>query len=352
MTAPAAPPLAPAPGPGPWRAVDPARLRPGGPRALGASEWALRAAAAAGALALGWFLLAALRPLPAAPAAATADPFEVPRVPDWDSAVELRERALASLTGSGAPSNIFAAGRRPWPGRPVAAAPGDDAARGDSAPPATAVPLSLDRLPPDVKQALDNLELKSLHLARDGTMVAAIAFSGAPGGQPGQPGQVTRSCRAGDSFRDPKFPQHEWVVESIDAERDAVILRRGGVGCTLPLYRGDQVVYAPPPRIEVIDGVPVRRESRADVEAQLRKAGLPDDKIREALKALDEKLAAEGAPPAGVIASSPQRPAETANPPASAEPNLGDAFRRLEERRRRPGPPGASSRPSPGDSRP
>lgn len=306
--------------PGAWQPVDRTRLRRAPGSGLGAAQWATRVAAGAAAIGAALVIFALARPLGVAERATPPSPPTIASAPKWDAALEARQASLALLQRG----NYFSAGRVPWPTKPTV----DESATAEGDPSKTApppsLPLALDQLSQDVKMALDNLELKSLHLSRDGALIASIGYVGA------QPGQAPVTLRAGDSFKDPKFPQAEWKVDSIDTASDAAVLRRGAVTCVLPMYRGGSVAFAPPPRDEVIDGVTVRRESREQVEAQLLRAGLPREKVDEALKALDARLASERSNAAAAPTATP--------PPADRAGELGDAFKKARERRNRPAP--------------
>ncbi len=309
--------------PAAWRPIDRARLQRAPGSGLSAAQWATRVTAGAAAISLGFMVVALVRPLGVPDHAATPTPPVIASMPKWDAALEARQASLALLQRG----NYFSAGRVPWPAKPAA----DQSANADAgtaqAEPPPSLPLALDQLPQDVKAALDNLELKSLHLSRDGVVVASVGYVGA------QPGQLPTALRAGDSFKDPKFPQAEWKVESIDAASDSVVLRRGSVKCVLPMYRGGAVAFAPPPRDEMIDGVTVRRETREQVEERLLRSGLPRERVDEALKALDTTLTAERS----AAGARPPKDAPIANtPPAERTGELGDAFKKARERRNRP----------------
>lgn len=259
-----------------------------------------RASAVGFLMGTAWLAVHAFAPLESPEPQEAASPIKLPEMPSWDADVARRQSALERL-GAG---NLFAVGRAPWVGA-VAKSSDAPSPEGDAPPVAAAppgLPLEAAQLPQDLKQALDALELKGVYRTRAGESVAMISLMSEPAPQ------VSRVLKTGGRFTDPKHGAAEWIVREIEPDRDAVVLERGGVAARLHMYRAD-LLRPPPAAIEErVDGLIIERRSADSTAAELRRAGVPEEIIREVLAKAGAASAAVPGAPLPTTATAPAKP--------------------------------------------
>jgi hypothetical protein len=282
-----------------------------GPSAGMTHVWLARGASVLVVVAVAWVVIAALRPLPSAPAAEAPAPKALPPISFPASPLEERQSQLASLTDI----NIFDATGSQW--TIVQAAPAEELAEteqvqiadepeerapaiGESeSAPIIAVTRERD-LPDDVKQARQNIRLFGIRSTRDGSMLAMLQFRANE-----SPEGAFREFRAGDVFTDPKYAREKWLVYHIDAFADVVYLRRSGATVALQLHT--EVALAMPVREAPPGTLPtVERATPEDVAERLRAAGIDEARIAEVVALMNDPNAELPAQqPAPSILSSP-----------------------------------------------
>ena len=268
-----------------------ARLTPGGPGATDALGWCARGAAVLLLLAIAWLVYAGVRPL------GPVSEAESPRVRaarDLDRPVLTVSERTALLTAV-TRSNWYSPERRMWTvqdQKALAAAsaegagePGDATTPGaDAGGPLDDRPGSIrvtakEDLPDKLARAFENLDLKGIRSTAEGGMVAMITFVKSP------TRPATTPFAVGDTFTDESFAGEPWKVVLIDAAFDRVFLRREGQTVVLPLFSGSSAVVAEVEgEVEAEVDPGAVGESREEVVAQLRAAGISDDEIRELLR--------------------------------------------------------------------
>lgn len=322
-----------------WQALPRERLAPVGASGADAMTWISRGATGALALALAWWLWAALQPLPSPDA---ADSTAIPSIPSMARAQpDVRERQSV-IVALGA-ENLFAADRQTWARLPRESSPQTAAAteaeakaqaEAAAAEAARSAPAGAggsaiaftprDQLPDNVKKALTAIELKAVWRDAEGHGVAMIALVHSAKRPMSQP------YRVGDEFTEETNAQAPWRVEAVDLEHRRVLLSRSGTVAALPLYRGlgDGPVVAaakPPEGAAPGTAMAVERRTRDEVVLDLRRRGVSEADIRAVIESLDAELRASGEAPIQTLGSivAPVDAAPTDAPKARRPPPPG-----------------------------
>jgi len=291
------------------------------------------AGAAALLLAAGvWLVIAAVAPLPQAPAP------NMPRVPEVaapaapTTPIEQRRELVARLTVD----NPFAAGRRFWDANPAPAqvaqaepqppvpAPAPTGVERAAAGPGSFMVTRREALPDDVRKALEGIELKQIHTDRTGALVARIGFVHSP------QRDITARLRVGDEFKDDANPQANWAIAAIDDARKRVILRRSSHNVVLPLFPSSlaSAEVEPEPAAAAPGTEPAPRpeptiatRTRDEIIQELRAANISEDEIARLIALVDQPPVSTPAEPAAVVGRPPDQPAD----PAAAAADAGQA---------------------------
>lgn len=270
---------------------------------------AQRASLALLAVALVWFAVSALRPLPEIEPATGVAPSGILTGLDSDESLDARQQRLASIESRG---NIFSADGRSWPVQVVdapaddesetsiaSADPLDDEESLNSQPlsgvdgPMDASSIVLSESPPSaIVRELSTLELRGIY-GVDGQLTALIRD-----GSIQEDDKQTSAYRVGD-----KVGKAPWDLLAIDPRENRVIVRRAGQTLEVRMY--PQLATRPtPPKAPTAStsntaapnesGVVVA--TAEEISQQLQQAGVPLNEINALLRLAESVEMPEDSP--------------------------------------------------------
>lgn len=255
------------------------RLASPGASGAGAATWIPRLCLLLPAVALVWVILVLIAPLADTPPGDLRTDWSIHaldqlRVPDRP-AIEERQTQLATLRQD----NPFAANRAFWRLDEIraAAATTEEAEDPESAAPiqptiastnsrADIVITPPERLPDDVRSALDNIRFSGLRSRRDGEIVAMLMLRNGP--------LANRMLEyaEGVQFEDANHPRAKWEVLRIDTDDNRLLLGRSSSVVALDLFPTSPVLaMSRPGRADT--GITIDRQSYRDAMQDLRASG-------------------------------------------------------------------------------
>ena len=308
-------------------------LAPPGASGSGAAAWASRLCILLPAMALVWVILVLIAPLPDATTSDSRTEWSIHaierlRIPERQ-AIDDRQAQLATLRQD----NPFAANRAFWRLEEIRAAAGiseetDQTEAASQIQPTIAstnaradiVITPPERLPDDVRSALDNIRFSGLRSRRDGEIVAMLMLKNGP--------LANRMLEfaEGVQFEDANHPRAKWEVLRIDTDDNRLLLGRSNSVVALDLFPASPVLAMSRPGRSDPD-ISVDRQSYRDAMRDLRTSGEVSDAELDLLAELlgESPLAAEES-------EIPEADPEQRENPASG---LQEVFRLMQETERK-----------------
>ncbi|TVQ78220.1 MAG: hypothetical protein EA380_06280 [Phycisphaeraceae bacterium] len=306
------------------------RLAPPGASGSGTATWVSRLCILLPAMALVWVILVLIAPLPDATTSDSRTEWSIQaierlRIPERP-AIDDRQAQLATLRQD----NPFAANRAFWRLEEIRAAAGvsDETESASRIQPTIAstnaradiVITPPERLPDDVRSALDNIRFSGLRSRRDGEIVAMLMLKNGP--------LANRMLEyaEGVQFEDANHPRAKWEVLRIDTDDNRLLLGRSNSVVALDLFPASPVLAMSRPGRSDPD-ISVDRQSYRDAMRDLRISGEVSDAELDLLAELlgESPLAAEES-------DIPEADPEQRDNPASG---LQEVFRLMQETERK-----------------
>lgn len=218
-----------------------------------------------------------------------------------------------------------------------------------------------DDLPQDLQKAIKNIDLMGVYRQRDGEPVGMVRFVK-------DGGLRTQRATRGDTITSTRDENDSWLVLALEERPTSIILRRDGLNVRVPLREGVGGMVALRAANEAstptADGdVRVEARTEADVRIELLLAGYSEEEIAELLALASGEDVEPAEPEAPAVVATTQQAAgalrdaigssdenasdagaSTEMPPglaalfemmASGETPSEEAFREIEERKRR-----------------